>query len=644
MLSAFRLAISLTAFLTICPIASSAAPISLETFAEKPVIGRPKISPDGKLLATPRSSKSGDAVVIHHVDDLAGVSASVIKLPTFMNVTWVEWANDKRLLVAMTKGEVTRVVAIDADGNNEVLLFAKDHRVRHNRDLSKIVHQLPNDPNAVLMGAYDGGGRYSLYKVDVNDGTGSLVVRGSHFTFQWLTDLQGVPRVRWDYRDQRDEVEIYVRVGETDDWEQVTKYGDRDLPDLNIVGFADDPRIAIVASRQFGDRYALYEYDTTTRKIGKLLFAHPRVDVGEPVGGPIYDPDSTKLLGVYFVDDLWETYYFDPTMASIQAALDAAFPSAAVIRPYAWSADLTRILVRVSGPKDPGSYHLLDTRKRHASLIGRTHPDIRSTELGEMLMIKHRARDGSKIPGYLTMPPRKGDKKLPMVVMPHGGPEQRDYVQYDEWAQMLATRGYVVFQPNFRGSGGYGKAFAEAGHRQWGRLMQDDVTDGVKALIADGTADPARICIVGASYGGYAALAGGAFTPDLYKCVISIAGVSDIPAMIEEEEDRFGDESAVYQYWVKRLGDPKIDQAQMQAVSPALHADRFKVPVLLIHGDADKIVPIDQSERMNDALKKAGKQVEFVKIAGEGHQFAKTESDIKVMSELERFLNAYIGK
>src|SRR5262249_34265217 len=149
-------------------------------------------------------------------------------------------------------------------------------------------------------------------------------------------------------------------------------------------------------------------------------------------------------------------------------------------------------------------------------------------ELGETLIIKYAGRDGTKLPGYLTLPPGKDGKKLPLIVMPHGGPEVRDFVRYDYWAQFLTNRGYAVFQPNFRGSGGYGKAFAEAGHRQWGRRMQDDVTDGVKALIADGTADPSRICIVGASYGGYAALAGGAFTPDLYKCVIAIAGVSDI--------------------------------------------------------------------------------------------------------------------
>jgi dipeptidyl aminopeptidase/acylaminoacyl peptidase len=260
-----------------------------------------------------------------------------------------------------------------------------------------------------------------------------------------------------------------------------------------------------------------------------------------------------------------------------------------------------------------------------------------------MLLVKYDARDGTRLQAYVTMPPGRGNKNLPMVVMPHGGPESRDYVQYDHWAQMMANRGYVVLQPNFRGSGGFGRAFAEAGHRQWGRLMQDDITDAVKALIADGTADASRICIVGASYGGYAALAGGAFTPNLYKCVASIAGVSHLPEMLSWEKRRYGDDSWAYKYWVKRLGEPGDDADQMKAVSPALHADAFKVPVLLIHGKDDRVVPIDQSKRMKSALESAGKTVTFIEVQAEGHGFGKPSSDLIVLTALEQFLAANIG-
>lgn len=632
---------------------TAAARVPLEKFAAHAAMGRPKISPNGRFVAAPMRRGNEDNVIVFEID-VTVVKPIALPMPEGIDLDWVDWANDNRLLLGLSKPDserfrgrtydtsVSRVAAIDRDGKNFTVLFGNSRRFRQNYNLSEVVHPLPGDPDAVLMGAWQNSA-YNLYRVNVNDGKAELVRRGTPHTFRWLTDLDGVPRVRWDYRPRRDRVELYVRNGDGDDWDMVAQYGEREFPDLNIVGFADDPRTAIVASRKTGDRYGLYEFDVATRALGKLIFEHPRVDIGEPVGGPIYDPLTTKMIGVFFVDDLWERKYFDPDLARVQGKLDATFAEAAIIRFHSWSQDRTRLALFTEGPKDPGSYYIYDTKRDHALLIGRTHPDIPAAELGDMLIIKYKGRDGTKLPGYLTMPPGKSDKNLPMIVMPHGGPEQRDYVQYDHWAQMLANRGYVVFQPNFRGSGGYGRAFAEAGHRQWGRRMQDDVTDGVKALIADGTADPARICIVGASYGGYAALAGGAFTPELYKCVVSIAGVSDIPEMLEEEEDRFTTESATYDYWVKRLGDPRYDLEQMKAVSPALHAARFTAPVLLIHGEHDDIVPIDQSKRMDKALRAAGKQVAFVEIDNEGHHFAKPASDLKLMTELEKFLTTHIG-
>ncbi len=633
----------------------SAARVPLEKFAADPAIAQPKITPDGKHVAVPMRNGKKSLVATYDVDAPPGTPLKTIAIPDDVEVDWVEWANDDRLLIGLSKPSTerwygqtydtsqSRVVAINRDGGNFKVLFAKARKFRQNRDLSGIIHQLPDDPKAVLMAANDDDSRFNIYKVNVDDGRAELVQRGNVNTIQWLADRAGAPRVRWDFRPRRDKVQIFVRKADSDDFDLIAEYGQRDLPDFDLVGFTDDPNIAIAVSRQSSDRYGLFEYDLTKRAMGKALFQHPSVDVGDPVGGPIYDPLTAKLVGVYFVEDVWKLNYFDPELARVQTRLEATFPDAAIVRARSWSQDRTRLIFGISGPKDPGSFYLFDTKRDNASLIGRAYPDIAANELGEVLIIKYKARDGTKLPGYLTMPPGKGDKNLPLIVMPHGGPEVRDFVQYDHWAQMLANRGYAVLQPNFRGSGGYGKAFAEAGHRQWGRRMQDDVSDGVKALIADGTADANRVCIVGGSYGGYAALAGGAFTPELYKCVVAIAGVSDIPAMLEEEEKRFGDESAIYDYWVKRLGDPKVDLAQMKAASPALQAQNFKVPVLLIHGEDDDIVPIDQSKRMEKALRAAGKDVQFVTVEDEGHHFSKPESDLKLLTELEAFLAKHLG-
>lgn len=627
------------------------ARVSPEYFAAQPRAFAPSLSPSGRYLAIPK--RRADETVVITVIDLdapAGTPASAAALPEKVYFQSVDWGNDDRLLLSFSvlgpyNIPMYRIVAIDRDGKNSKVLFNNKRHMRRTIDLSSVVHTLPDDPQNVLISAYDSGERLALYKVNIVTGEPEEMTRGGKNTVRFMTDLQGVARARWDYSSFRETYELLLRQGDTDDWVTVTKYNKRELPELNIIGFGDDPRTAIVASRQGSDRYALYEFDTAARAQGKAIFQHPAVDVGEPVGGPLYDPYTTKLVGVYYVEDVHELKYFEPDLAAVQSKLVSTFADAAAIRPISWSRDRTRFVVKTFGPKDPGTYYLYDVKKDSVSKVSTRYPGLPPTELGEVLIVKYKSRDGTKIPGYLTMPPGKGDKNLPLVVMPHGGPELRDYVTFEPWAQMLANQGYAVLQPNFRGSAGYGRAFAEAGYRQWGSRMQDDVTDGVNALIKDGTINPNRICIVGASYGGYAALAGGAFTPDLYKCVVSIAGVSDIPLMMEQEEKDHESDSGIYRYWVRQLGDPSIpaELEQMKAASPAMHADKFKVPVLLIHGDKDDVVRIAQSKRMEQAMKAAGKSVEFITIKDEGHHFVAEESDIKVMKEISRFVTTHLG-
>jgi dipeptidyl aminopeptidase/acylaminoacyl peptidase len=647
--------VSLSFFLIGMASDTAFARIPLETFAAPPWIGQPQISPNGLTIAAPLWGKEGETIAVYDVDAPSGTKIKGLTIISDADVDWIRWANDRRLLIAMKRrgavryggkkydASVSYIVAIDRDGSNRQELFANRVRFPGNFDLSEVVHDLPDDPDAVLMDAWDASGRNNLYRVNVYSGKADQVMRGEYTTYRWLTDPNGIPRARWDYH-FGNRIKVYLRQGDSDDWEKVAQYGERDFPTLNIVGFADDPRIAIVASRQSSDLYGLYEFDTATKKLGKPIFQHPSVDVGEPEGGPLYDPSSKRLVGAFFVDDQLRRHYFDPELAATQRKIDAAFADAAVIKTSSWSRDGSRMIVYTSGPRHPGSYHVFDGKTGKATLIAHARRNMPPEELAEMRPFKYKARDGTEIPAYLIQPRGQSARKSPMVVLPHGGPEVRDFISYDQWAQMLANRGYTVFQPNFRGSGGYGKAFAEAGYRQWGRRMQDDITDGVRVLIANGTADADRICIAGASYGGYAALAGGAFTPELYRCVVAIAAVTDLPEFLETRADQVGEDSAVYDYWVRLLGDRRTDREQMNAVSPALHAPNFRAPVLLIHGDADENVPIEQSVRMDKALRAAGKKVEFVIVEKEGHNFSKRSSDLKVMSELEKFIAANIGE
>jgi dipeptidyl aminopeptidase/acylaminoacyl peptidase len=342
------------------------------------------------------------------------------------------------------------------------------------------------------------------------------------------------------------------------------------------------------------------------------------------------------------VADRPEYHYFDPNMQALQRGLEQAFPDVSVSA-VSWDTALKTVIVAVDAPKQPPTYYYLNRETHQATKIGNAYPDLSANDLGEMKPYPYKARDGVDIPAYLTLPPGKPAKKLPAIVMPHGGPDARDDLSFDWMVQFFANRGYAVLQPNYRGSAGYGHKFTEAGLHQWGLKMQDDITDGVKKTIADGIVDPKRVCIVGASYGGYAALAGAALTPDLYACAISFAGVSDLPTMIASERGRYGKTSGALSFWISRIGSPDDDSAQLRATSPARHADRVKCPVLLLHGEGDITVPIKQSELMADALKSAGKQVEFIRFPGEDHYFSLADTRIRFLKESEAFLAKNIG-
>jgi dipeptidyl aminopeptidase/acylaminoacyl peptidase len=292
----------------------------------------------------------------------------------------------------------------------------------------------------------------------------------------------------------------------------------------------------------------------------------------------------------------------------------------------------------VESPSSPPMYYLVDFAAKKADIIGEQYPALANATLGEVRMMTYEARDGAEVPAYLTLPPGSTGKNLPLVMLPHGGPEARDDYAFDWFAQFLASRGYAVLQPQFRGSTGFGEAWRKAGYRQWGLLMQDDVTDGVKALVEQGVADAKRVCIVGLSYGGYAALAGAAFTPDVYRCAVSINGVSDLPVMLSYENAHTGEESDTVAYWKSHIGSSN-DRAVIEK-SPSRAANQVKAPVLLLHSVNDTVVPVTQAEIMQRALKSFDRRVTFVQLAGDDHYLSQGATRLQVLKETEKFLQA----
>jgi dipeptidyl aminopeptidase/acylaminoacyl peptidase len=331
---------------------------------------------------------------------------------------------------------------------------------------------------------------------------------------------------------------------------------------------------------------------------------------------------------------------FDPAVAGKFRGARKAFPDQTV-RFDSWSADFNSMIVFTSGGDDSGTYWLVNIATGKADPLGAAYPAVTSDDVGPIRMVDWKAADGLELHGVLSLPPGREAKSLPLVVMPHGGPEARDYPVFDWWAQAFVSRGYAVFQPNFRGSAGYGLDFRNAGFGQWGRKMQTDISDGVAELARQGIVDPKRACIVGASYGGYAALAGVTVQNGLYRCAVSVAGVAHPAGMISDAEAATSSDNSAERYWRAFMGAPKHAEADLAPYSPDRLADRADAPILLIHGQDDSVVPIDQSQAMEAALRRAGKPVELVVLPTADHWFLHEDMRVAMVTRSVAFVEKY---
>ncbi len=372
------------------------------------------------------------------------------------------------------------------------------------------------------------------------------------------------------------------------------------------------------------------EFELTPGATPTLLFADKDVDQ------LMFDPTTGLLIGASSHDGA-DVTLLDPALQHRVDAAHKAFPGLQVAL-AANSADFSVMVVRTSGGDDSGTYWLID--KGQAQDLMGAYPAIAAGDVAPTRSFAYKAADGMAMEGVLTLPPGKDPHQLPLAVMPHGGPiGVYDLPGFDWWAQAFASRGYAVFQPNYRGSGGHGPAFRKAAYGQLGRKMQSDISDGVAALAAAGTVDPRRACIVGASYGGYAALAGVIFQHGLYRCAVSVAGVSDPGAWMS---DIGGNSQSVDGRYARAMfGASYAGDAQMQAISPLRHAEDADAPILLIHGDNDTRVSLANSDSMNTALRKAEKPVSFIKLPGEDHFLSHEATRTQMVRESVAFVEKY---
>lgn len=631
-----------------------------------PAMSSPQLSPDGShfvYLRHPQPGDPDDSVIMVVVADITDPDAPVRRaIPVGgLEVTWTAWGNNERLLVGLLErteledgyiliiGEDgtlkasrdfdrTRVISVGRDGRDPQVLFSQRRfNTVFNTELDRVTDFLPDDPDHILMPARNRSGRLDLYRVDLHTGQARRDEIGRTETIRWYTNRNGEAVMRFDAVGWGAEIDVLVRAADGHLWRRVERSEAHDFgrlqQDYLWVARAENFDEALVYARSPDTgTTGLFRYSFTHEALGAPVFLDAQYDIRDVW----IDPFSARPLFIRYADTHPRLHVTDAELGRHLEGLQAFFGSGIAIEPLQRVG--SRVLLRISGATEPVSFYLYDMAARSVHPLGAERPVLFNRRMARVSVHHYTARDGTGLFGYLTHPQEPVGSPPPLVVLPHGGPERRDYLGFNDVAQILASQGYLVFQPQFRGSYGFGQAFSEAGYREWGGLMQDDVTDGVLDLVQTGHADGARMCIAGFSYGGYAALMGAVKTPDLYRCAASLGGVSDLPALIEYQLER--DENA-RDYLLRAIGDPETQGAELAQTSPARRAGEIGIPVLLLHGTADRTVPIEQSERMKEALEAAGGTVTLIPNSG-GHDFDEPDIFSTTMFHLTGFLDEHL--
>jgi dipeptidyl aminopeptidase/acylaminoacyl peptidase len=471
-----------------------------------------------------------------------------------------------------------------------------------------------------------------LYRVDLETGRGRRTEIGFEDTSSYMLRPNGDVAARITYSPETGRYRLTAPNG-NGGWRTVYELVAL-LDEPAVWGFAQDPDKVMVSFLEDGQNY-LMEVSLSTGVAGE------KTPLPAEARGPFYDTQG-RLVGMAYEGFGQDHIFFEPRLEASWRVMQQGL-SGKRLALISYSDDFQTVVVRAEGPTDAGTYYLYDARARSVSVVGRSHPGVQPTDIGPVMVINYKAADGMELFGYLTVPQGRELKNMPLVVFPHGGPQSHDELEFDWWAQAMASRGYAVFQPQFRGSD-VDQAYLEAGYGEWGRKMQTDLSDGVRHLAAQGMIDPSKVCIVGHSYGGYAALAGVAMEPDVYRCAVSSAGVSDLRAMLNSEArqtDGRESRNPTIRYWNRFMGAEGSTDTLLDERSPAHLAGAINDPVLLIHGRDDTVVPYRQSVIMRDAMRRAGKPAELITLDGEDHSLSYAATRLQMLQSTIAFLEQH---
>jgi dipeptidyl aminopeptidase/acylaminoacyl peptidase len=617
------------------PAPARAAP--LETYGRLPSLEDVALSPSGKRVAFVRTKENMRLIAIADLPNtlLARMAIGEVKL------RHLQWADDDHLMITTsTTGMPWGLIGKDTEWDQLSVYEVsskklhtypepadKDIRTVNTIISAPMVRHIGNDTVLFLTGLWvDDSTKLALFKVNLTNHVQRIVRQGGDATRGWLVDEAGEVVAEENYYEHDQRWQMKLR--HDGHWfEAESQRAPIDIPDM--VGFGPQGDAVLVSTLDKGEPV----WELLSLRDGKL---GPPIEGGDDLNGALEDPVTHRMIGGVSVEDQSKYVFFNPDMKSRWHSIESAFEGERVDL-ISTSADLMQFVVLVDGPRGY-RYELINMNTARAMPLGYVYDGLEDSL--PTTRITYEAADGLKIPAYLTLPAGKPATKLPLIVFPHGGPASRDTAEFDWWTQAMAAQGYAVLRPNYRGSTTT-QSFQNAGFGEWGRKMQTDLSDGVRYLAKQGTIDPARVCIVGASYGGYAALAGVTLDPGIYRCAVSVAGISDLKKMLVWEKQReYGGSHVGTRYWNRYMGVKGPDDPVLDTISPIKHIDRLNVPVLLIHGKDDTVVDYDQSEVMLKAMKKAGKQVELVTMKKEDHWLSRSETRLLMLQSSIAFLKA----
>lgn len=605
--------------------AMAAAP--LEAYGSLPSLESVVISPDGSALALIATIDDERRIIVKALNGPVLASAIV----GHRKVRNVQWAGVDHVVIEASLttsiedttyvGEHWQAVALNVrtgayiqlpNSALDTLLNIVQGRLQPGADGKKAVVYTPLYVT-VAANMQSKSGHLDLYKIDLDTGTATRVQMGDNQTGDYLVKSDGavLAKASYENNERTNDATWTLSLRRGSSWQDVAKTTDaRNTPSL--WGISPDGQSVIMDT--WDKQNALWRPTPVTLADGK---------VGDYIGPPrkqgaLIDEDGVVLGFTYRNAEFVEYDFVEPRLKALWPAYRNAFKGQQVSL-QSWTPDFTKLVLSVTSSNSAGSYYLADTKTKRVDPIGLAYPKITAADVANVRMIEYPAADGLPIQAILTTPKGRAEAGLPLVVLPHGGPQSQDDVTFDWLAQAVASRGYAVLQPNFRGSTNIDHAFMEAGNGEWGGKMQTDLSDGVAFLAKAGVVDPKRVCIFGASYGGYAALAGAALQKGVYRCAVSVAGPSDLAGRLHDEILKYGEKNDLIRYRKRVYGVQSASDPKLKAISPALHAKDVEAAVLLIHGKDDTVVPFSESQKMASALKSAGKPYEFVVLNGEDH-------------------------